>query len=66
MSRYLIVAHQTAKSRDLLNEARTLAGDNDNATPKSDWVNIGDERCGDTRKRGLELATAPRWLRSNE
>ena len=35
MSRYLIVAHQTAKSRDLLNEARTLAFDNDNATPKS-------------------------------
>jgi len=36
MSRYLIVAHQTAKSRDLLNEAHTLADNNDNPTPKSE------------------------------
>ena len=36
MSRYLIVAHQTAKSRDLLNEPHTLADNNDNPTPKSE------------------------------
>jgi len=66
MSRYLIVAQQTAQSRDLLNEARTLAGNNDNPTPKPEGSISEMNAVGKLGSEDSHWQPLRRWLRSNE